>query len=493
MSLNRGATTITSTVVLTLAAVGAVSAQTPGPAVAPFVALNEPAFVLRHVRVIDGSGQAARDDQSVVVAKGAIAAIGPTNSTPVPAGAKALDYPGYTVIPGLVGMHEHLYYTASIAVQRRTDGSLDEPGYFVNEIPFTAPRLYLAAGITTARTTGSVEPYTDLQIKQRIDAGRMPGPRLDLTSPYLEGPGTFAAQMHELTGPDDAARLVDYWAEEGMTSFKAYMNITRAELRAAIERAHRRGLKLTGHLCSVTWPEAIAAGIDDLEHGPVFTDTEFMPGKVPDVCVTGPAQADSWMRLDIEGPQVKALIGELVRHRVAVTSTLAVFELFVRGRAPLQQWVLDAMSPAARESYLTSRARIASAGGIAEASLRKEMEFEYAFAKAGGLLLAGADPTGNGGVLPGFGDQREIELLVEAGFTPVEAIHIGTQNGARYLGRDAEIGTLAPGKRADLVLIKGDPSVNITEIRNVVLVFKDGVAYDSRKLVESVRGQVGTR
>jgi hypothetical protein len=199
------------------------------------------------------------------------------------------------------------------------------------------------------------------------------------------------------------------------------------------------------------------------------------------------------MRLDIEGPQVKALIGELVRHRVAVTSTLAVFELFVRGRAPLQQWVLDAMSPAARESYLTSRARIASAGGIAEASLRKEMEFEYAFAKAGGLLLAGADPTGNGGVLPGFGDQREIELLVEAGFTPVEAIQIATQNGARYLGRDAEIGTLAPGKRADLVLIKGDPSVNIAEIRNVDLVFKNGVGYDSKKLIESVRGQVGIR
>jgi hypothetical protein len=128
-----------------------------------------------------------------------------------------------------------------------------------------------------------------------------------------------------------------------------------------------------------------------------------------------------------------------------------------------------------------------------EAVLRKEMQFEYAFAKAGGLLLAGPDPTGNGGVLPGFGNQREIELLVEAGFTAVEAIQIATQNGARFLGREDEIGTLLPGRRADVVLIKGDPVKNIAEIENVEIVFKDGVGYDSRKLVESVRGQVGIR
>jgi imidazolonepropionase-like amidohydrolase len=121
------------------------------------------------------------------------------------------------------------------------------------------------------------------------------------------------------------------------------------------------------------------------------------------------------------------------------------------------------------------------------------MQFEYAFAKVGGLLLAGSDPTGNGGVLPGFGNQREIELLVEAGFTAVEAIQVATQNGARFLGREDQIGTVAPGKHADIVVIKGDPVKNIAEIENVELVFKDGVGYDSRKLIESVRGQVGIR
>jgi imidazolonepropionase-like amidohydrolase len=475
---------------------GRASAQTPGPEVTPFIAINEPVVVLQHVRVIDGTGAPVRDDQSVVIANGRITAVGPAASTPAPAGAKTLSYAGYTVIPGLVGMHDHLFYTASISVQRGADGRIGEPGLIVNEIPYTGPRLYLAGGVTTLRTTGSVEPYTDLKVKRRIDAGMMPGPRIDATAPYLEGNGTFAAQLHELDGPDDARRLVDYWTAEGMTSFKAYMNITRDELVAATGQAHKHHLKLTGHLCSVTWPEAIAAGIDDFEHGPVFTDTELIADKRPDVCPPGKAQLESWQNVEIDSPRVRALIANLVAHHVAVTSTLPVFELSVMGRPPIQVKVLDAMSPGARESYLTSRAAVSSVGStvaLPEATLRKEMQFEFAFAKAGGLLLAGPDPTGRGGVLPGFGDQREIELLVEAGFTAVEAIQVATQNGAHFLGRENQIGTLTPGKRADIVLIKGDPVKSIAEIENVEIVFKDGISYDSRKLIESVRGQVGIR
>jgi hypothetical protein len=154
--------------------------------------------------------------------------------------------------------------------------------------------------------------------------------------------------------------------------------------------------------------------------------------------------------------------------------------------------VLDAMSAESAQSYLTARG-MASLDSPMTSLMRKEMDFEVAFAKAGGLLLAGPDPTGNGGVLPGFGDQREIELLVEAGFTPVQAIQIGTENGATYLGQRDRIGTLAPGKQADLVLIKGDPSTNIADIENVETVFKAGVGYDSKKLIDSVRGQVGIR
>jgi imidazolonepropionase-like amidohydrolase len=474
---------------LLISAMTLAQAQKPSD-IADFVSIDTPVFVLDHVRVIDGTGTPAKTDQAVVIANGKIQFIGPDASAQIPPGAQRMDRSGYTVIPGLVGMHDHLYYTDSYAVQV-VDGKVGEPGLFVAEIPYTAPRLYLAAGVTTLRTTGSLEPYTDLKVKNRIDADLMPGPNIDATAPYLEGSPTRFAQMHELTGPDDARRMVDYWAAEGMTSYKAYMNITREELGVAIQQAHAHKQKLTGHLCSVTWPEAVALGIDDLEHGPVFADTEFVADKKPDVCPSGGGNI-TWIKQDVNGPQVQELIHNLVTHHVAVTSTLPVFEAGVLGRPQLQQRTLDAMSAESAQSYLTARARV-PLDSPRTALLRKEMDFELAFANAGGLLLAGPDPTGNGGVLPGFGDQREIELLVEAGFTPVEAVHLATENGAVYLGQQDRIGTLAPGKQADLVLIKGDPSTQIHEIENVETVFKAGIGYDSKKLIDSVRGQVGIR
>jgi hypothetical protein len=464
-------------------------AQSPSKDVQQYIKISDPAFALTHVRVIDGTGAPAREDQTIIVSGGKIQGIQP-GSEKLPATTKSYDYTGHTVFPGIVGMHNHLYYSASIEEQAGDTGQIAPPGFMVTEIPFSAPRLYLAAGVTTMRTTGSVEPYTDLRVKKLIDCGQMPGPKIDVTAPYLEGAGTFIAQLYELNGPDDARRFVNYWADTGTTSYKAYMFIKRAELGAAIEAAHARKYKVTGHLCSVTWREAIQLGIDDFEHGPVDTDTEFVADKKPDECPnSGPA---SWAKKDIAGPEVQDLIRDLTSHHVAVTSTLPVFEASVVGRPPLQQRVLDAMSPNARASYLARRARVSSTSPAASL-FKKEMDFELAFSRAGGLLLAGPDPTGNGGVLPGFGDQREIELLVEAGFTPVEAIQIATENGAKSLGINDRIGTLAPGKQADIVLVKGDPSKNIADIENVDTVFKAGIGYDSRKLIDAVRGQVGVR
>lgn len=488
----RLSVTLLFTATIACAATTEILAAAPGPEVQPYVAVAAPLVALRHVSVIDGTGTAPRADQTLVLQNGRIASIGPFGRTAVPAGAELHDYPGYTVLPGLVGMHDHFYYSASNALQRG-DGKSSEPGFQVNEIAFTAPRLYLAGGVTTLRTTGSIEPYTDIKVHDRIEAGLMPGPDVDLTAPYMEGAPTPFAQMRELKGPEDARRFVAFWAESGMTSFKAYMNITRDELAAAAAAAHERGLKITGHLCSVTWPEAVAAGIDDFEHGPVYTDSEFVAGKKADVCPRGRDLEATWQAQAIDGPGVTALIRLLVSHHVAVTSTLPVFELYVPGRPPPQRRSLDAMSTSSRESYLTERASLDPADAASVALFRKEMDFERAFAAAGGLLLAGPDPTGSGGVLPGFGNQREVELLVEAGFTPVAAIQVATQNGARYLGREADIGTLAVGKRANLVLIKGDPVKQIADIENVEIVFKDGIGYDSARLIESVRGQVGVR
>ncbi len=189
---------------------------------------------------------------------------------------------------------------------------------------------------------------------------------------------------------------------------------------------------------------------------------------------------------------MRDMIADLVAHHVAITSTLAVFEAFDGSRPPLEQRFLDALSPESAISYLSSRAR--APGGedaVSAQGLRKELQFEYAFVKAGGLLMAGADPTGNGGALAGFADQRNIELLVEGGFTPVEAIRIATSNGAQFLGESNHFGTVETGKQADLVVMDGNPAARIADIRRVRLVFKDGAGYDPSKLLDSIKGSAG--
>jgi len=458
------------------------------PEVKAFVTMDAPTVALAHVKVIDGTGAAPKDDQTIVITNGRIQSVGNAAKAAIPADAKVLDLRGYTVIPGMVGMHDHLFYPAG--------------GGWFTEMGFSFPRLYLAGGVTTIRTTGSLDPYTDIELKKQIDAGKAPGPKIRVTGPYLEGEGSFAIQMHALTGAEDARKTVAFWAEQGATSYKAYMFITRAELGAAVDEAHKRGLKVTGHLCSVSFREAVALGIDDLEHG-LLVDTDFVPDKKPDACPpTGPTLLQL-AQIDIKGPEVQQTIRELVAHHVAVTSTLPVFEMFLPDRPSLQQRMLDALSPDARAAFLANKVRVGDPAFLRQrygaetspwpALLKKEMQFERAFVEAGGLLLAGEDPTGIGGVIAGFGDQREVELLVEAGFTPIEAIRIASFNGAQFIGEADRIGSIAPGMQADLVVIHGDPSANIADIEKVETVFKDGIGYDSAKLINSVRGLVGLR
>lgn len=460
--------------------------QKPSP-LAPYVKENAPVLVLEHARLIDGIGSAPQEDMRIDIAGGKITAVQAASAhNPYPPNAKVLDMTGKTVIPGLVGMHEHLFYPTP----QQPQGGVA----FYGEAPDSAPRLYLAGGVTTARTAGSLGPYTDLELKREIDAGLLHGPKLDVTGPYLEGKGRFAVQMHLLADAEDAARTVDYWAAEGVTSFKAYNNLTAAELKAAIDRAHAHRLKITGHLCSVGFREAAALGIDNLEHG-LSVDTEFFPGRKQDECPGLLANlAYIEKSVDVEGPEVRETIRDLVAHHVAITSTLAVFETLGSNRPPMEREsaALKTLSPQAAKDYLAGRAQLAG-HDLGGPMLGKEMRFEREFVAAGGLLMAGCDPTGYGGVVPGFGDQRNIELLVEGGFSPVEAIHIATLNGAIYLGRAASIGSIAPGKAADLVVLGGNPAEKIENMEKVELVFKDGVGFDTAKLIQSATELVGLR
>ena len=471
-----------------LVALCGITQAEPPAAIKPYVRESAALIVLDHVRVIDGTGAPPVEDQRVEIQRGLIVRMEPSSSRrSYPADASILNLSGKSIIPGLIGMHEHLFYPAP----RRPAGGLLLEG----EMAESAPRLYLAGGVTTARTAGSVAPYTDLSLKKMIDAGQAAGPKLRITGPYLDDAEPLAPQLHGLTGPEDAGRTVDYWADEGATSFKAYTSIKSDELKVAIEHAHARGLKVTGHLCSIGFREAAALGIDNLEHG-IVIDGEFYPGKKPDVCFSREAQEDLARNVAIDSAPVRDMIQDLVAHHVAVTSTLAVFETFIPNRPPMlkQARAEQALTLDAWVSYLQTRSAIAEENDPLNAVLvQKEMQFERAFVKAGGLLMAGCDPTGYGGVLPGYGDQRGGELLVEAGFTPLEAIHIATQNGAVFLGEDATIGSIAVGKAADLVVIEGNPAASIDDIERVEIVFKDGIGYDPVKLTQSVQHLVGLR
>jgi enamidase len=453
-------------------------AATQGPplnqAVKQFVRTSAPVIALTNARVIDGTGQPPRNQQTLILRDGRIAEIGDAGRVTTPAGAEVIDLAGKSVIPGLVMLHEHLYYPTGPGVY----GQLGES--------FT--RLYLAGGVTTMRTGGNVNGYMDINLMRLIENGEKPGPAIDATAPYVNGRNQFV-QMTHVTDAEQARRHVAYWADQGATSFKAYMQISRAALGATIEEAHKRGLKVTGHLCSVTYSEAADLGIDNLEHG-FLAATDFVADKKPDECPGQGRGQQSITALDPESAPFKTLVRTLIDKRVALTSTLTVFETFTPGR-PMPPG-LDVLAPQLKQQFEQTHARVSTNKDSNYLRLfPKAMALELAFARAGGLLVAGTDPTGSGGVVPGYSNQRQVELLVEAGFTPLEAISIATLNGAKYLGRDKSIGTIAAGKQADLVVIAGDPATNIADIRKAEIVFRRGVGFDPARLVASVSGRAG--
>ena len=448
-------------------------------AASPYIVARDSVMALTNVRVIDGTAAPARERQTVLIRSGRIAAVGPTASTPIPAGAAVRDATGKTVMPGLVMLHEHLFYVAGGGA------------YPTHAESF--PRLYLAGGVTTMRTAGNMGGYTDFNVARNIASGRVHGPDIHVTAPYFNGPGLPIPGVKALVDSLDAHRMANYWADEGATSFKSYMHITRAELAAIIAVAHARGIRVTGHLCSVTYREAADLGIDNLEHG-FQASTDFAPGKSADQCPNGNTGPRALAAREVSDPEVQALLKHLVAKGVTLTSTPTVFEISVPGQPKAPGGALEAMLPQVRQQYEQTWERIArDTSSTARRVYDRMMALEREFVRLGGKLVLGTDPTGYGGVVPGYANQRAIQLLVDAGFTAVEAIRIATLNGAEYLGIAARTGSIAVGKDADLVLLEGDPTADNSAITRMQLVFKRGVAYDSALLFASVKGLVGWR
>jgi imidazolonepropionase-like amidohydrolase len=442
---------------------------------------DAPRIRIDDVRIVDGTGAPAKPAQAVLIVDGNIARVGPREALAAEKADVVIDGRGRTLLPGLVMMHEHLFFL---------DVNADVPNYMSESL--AAPKLYLAYGATTIRTTGTLHGSDDLQAARMIREGKHAGPQIRVTAPFVNGPGSFAFQMVPIADPARAREVVRFWADEGATSYKIYMNISRAVLAAAIDEAHRRGLQVTGHLCSITFREAAGMGIDNLEHG-VAVASDFVKDKAPDRCPSGDASTDAFLATPDDSREMKSLIDLLVARKVAVTSTLAVFAAGIVDWFPAPDDLLM-LNHESQSSALRWLARFRGTPERRARSLKllqAEMRFERAFVAAGGTLMVGTDPTGWGGTLPGPGNHAALRLLVEAGFTPLEVLRFATLEGARYQGIEDRVGTLAAGKQADLMLVDGKPDEDIRDLSRVDLVFKDGIGYDARKIAESLKGKIG--
>lgn len=421
-----------------------------------FVVVDAPVVALKGVRVIDGLGASPREGQTILIAGGKIKALGA--SVEVPPGAKTFELEGRTVVPGLVMLHEHLSYFSGRAIWHSQ--------------PVSYPKLYLAAGLTTIRTAGSEQPEVDLNLKRRIDEGQMPGPKIHPTGPFFNGPsGDFLGDII-IRNADEGRTAAAYWAARGFTSFKIYNAIEESTAGAIIKEARRRGVRVTGHLGSLSCKQAADFGIDFIEHS--FASCSKDLGA--DVMQPG-------FKADLADPKFQALVRHLVKARVVLVSTPAALD------RRLSSEELDMLHPHVRDIYL--RAAVAPPPWWPDSKSGSELrKLERAFVAAGGRLGVGADAN-DFGQIAGYGNHRALKLLVEAGWEPLEVIRLVTSNGADLLGVGDTVGRVAVGWAADLIVVPGNPATNIEDLSKAEIVFKDGVGYDPAKLRAAVKGLAG--
>lgn len=438
-------------------------------------------WLITHARLVDGVNPVPLLDQDILISEGKIAAIGATGSIEIQPGIPTLDAGGKTVMPGLIMVHEHLFYG---------DHGAAVPHYAADTVSLSA--LYLSHGVTSIRTAGSMNITDDIQIKKLIQSGRYPGPEVHLTGPYIDGPETLIFQLKGYETKAEVREMVRYWADQGVAWLKGYMWVKPDILEAAIDEAHKRNMKVTGHLCSVTYLEAVEMGIDNLEHG-FFPSTDFAKNKERGKCPPNWQESESLKSMAADSKKRNSLIDTLIENDVYLTSTLAVLAAGVREHEP-SALALNLMNHRARENaehVLSNLEEGSDAREATEAELRLAMGLERKFYEAGGKMVVGTDPTGWGGTIPGPGSHSALFLLQEAGFSPMEIIRIATRNAAEMLEVAHRTGAVRAGLEADLILIDGKPDVDIKELTKLKLVITDGVAIDGPRLAAKFEKRVG--
>ena len=434
-------------------------------------------YVLQNLTLIDGSGSSIKSNQDIWIEGNIIKQVG--EDLKLTKNVKAIDMSGKSAIPGLVMLHEHMFYPKSTP----------EPNYGVDQMSYSFPKLYLAGGVTTMRTAGSIMPQADVAIKKWINEGKIPGPKIDVTSPHMDREGVTMLEMYNFDTAEQAKQHVEFYADLGVTSIKVYNFLTREDLKAIVEAAHERNMKVTGHLCSITYREAAEIGIDNIEHG-FGQCPDFVDDKNPDEC--NPFMLQSLIKTDPNSNRFTDLVKFMIQKNVALTTTVNVFEPYT-GREVVPGGGLRALSPNSKEKVYKRWIGKQGKDSIDYLQYNKLKIFDKKFHDMGGLLVAGTDPTYDGRIVAGYANMRLLEIIVEMGFTIPEAVMICSLNGAKYLELEKTSGTIESGKIADLVIMDEDISKDISAIRSKKIVFKDGVGYDSLKLFEAADGLVGIR
>lgn len=424
-----------------------------------------PVVALKGGSVIDGTGAPPRA-ATVLIRGDRIEAVGPDVS--VPRSAEVMDITGMTVVPGLIDMHGHMYALRKNQFE-----------------PYAA--LFLAGGVTTVFSPGDFDPEGMVAFRDSIARGKAVGPMIRTAGPYFDHAPSVVGWIQGVNSADEALAKLDSWKGR-IDAVKVYTNITEDELGALVPTAHAAGLRVWGHLGGqLRTLRAIQLGIDGLQHG-IFAISDITDAGQGD---PPKQQYCSLAKVDLDSPVVDSLVRAIVAESVWITPTIVTLQgIHPRFEPPAEDWIAY-LSPEARERMAQMPAFLDEEGAAClDTALARQMEFVRRVHERGGLVLAGTDPV-SPKVVPGYGLHVEMANFVRAGLSALEAITTATRNGALALGLGEEIGTLEVGKRADLVVVRGDPASDIANIGNTVWVFKAGARYDPATLRASAEGKIG--